>query len=153
MCKCVLYYCHWVSTQLQLTNISVSISSSCMCLVQVWVGRLISWKLFFYIFIFSATAHKWHSANSEFVKGLQSFAVDKLLLKTTETFSFLYSLFFIKLFISVFFIVSLFWFVKKFFNWCQASVGLRKWTYRPLVADSCLVLLERWNQGIFGQNT
>jgi hypothetical protein len=22
VCKCVLYYCHWVSTQLQLTNIS-----------------------------------------------------------------------------------------------------------------------------------
>jgi len=22
LCKCVLYYCHWVSTQLQLTNIS-----------------------------------------------------------------------------------------------------------------------------------
>jgi hypothetical protein len=25
VCKCVLYYCHWVSTQLQLTNISISI--------------------------------------------------------------------------------------------------------------------------------
>jgi len=25
MCKCVLYYCHWVSTQLQLTNISYRI--------------------------------------------------------------------------------------------------------------------------------
>ena len=46
MCKCVLYYCHQVSTQLQLTNIYVSISNSCMCLVQVWVGRLVSWKLF-----------------------------------------------------------------------------------------------------------
>jgi len=22
VCKCVLYHCHWVSTQLQLTNIS-----------------------------------------------------------------------------------------------------------------------------------
>jgi len=64
----------------------------------------------------SATAHKQHFANSEFVKGLQSFAVDKLLLKTTITFSFLYSLFFTKLFISVFFIVSLFWFVKTFFS-------------------------------------
>jgi hypothetical protein len=24
VCKCVLYYCHWVSTHLQLTNISIS---------------------------------------------------------------------------------------------------------------------------------
>ena len=23
VCKCVLYYCHWVSTQLQLTNIHI----------------------------------------------------------------------------------------------------------------------------------
>jgi len=27
VCKCVLYYCHWVSTQLQLTNISYHITS------------------------------------------------------------------------------------------------------------------------------
>jgi hypothetical protein len=26
VCKCVLYYCHWVSTQLQLTNIYIYIS-------------------------------------------------------------------------------------------------------------------------------
>ena len=25
MCKCVLYYCHWVATQLQLSNISCHI--------------------------------------------------------------------------------------------------------------------------------
>jgi hypothetical protein len=28
VCKCVLYYCRWVSTQLQLTNISIYISLS-----------------------------------------------------------------------------------------------------------------------------
>jgi hypothetical protein len=27
MCKCVLYYCHWVSTQLQLSNISYNVIS------------------------------------------------------------------------------------------------------------------------------
>ena len=27
MCKCVMYYCHWVSTQLQSTNISYHIIS------------------------------------------------------------------------------------------------------------------------------
>jgi hypothetical protein len=27
VCKCVLYHCHWVLTQLQLTNISISISN------------------------------------------------------------------------------------------------------------------------------
>jgi len=26
VCKCVLYYCHWVSTQMQLTDISISVS-------------------------------------------------------------------------------------------------------------------------------
>jgi hypothetical protein len=91
--------------------------------------------------------------NSQFVEGLQSFAVDKLLLKIAITFSFPYSLFFTKLFIlcSVLFPFSGLW--KKIFNWCRASVGLRKWTYRLLVADPCLVLLEWWNQGEFGQNT
>ena len=27
VCKCVLYYCHWVSSQLQLTNISYHVIS------------------------------------------------------------------------------------------------------------------------------
>jgi hypothetical protein len=26
VCNCILYYCHWLSTQLQLTNISLSVS-------------------------------------------------------------------------------------------------------------------------------
>jgi len=38
VCKCVLYYCHWLSTQLHLTNISMSASINvkhdCGCLVQ-----------------------------------------------------------------------------------------------------------------------
>jgi len=28
VCKCVLYYCHWVSTQLQLKNISYHINKA-----------------------------------------------------------------------------------------------------------------------------
>jgi len=27
VCKCVLYYCHWESTQLQLTNISINVET------------------------------------------------------------------------------------------------------------------------------
>jgi len=30
VCKCVLYYCHRVSTQLQLTNISIYVSRRCV---------------------------------------------------------------------------------------------------------------------------
>ena len=30
VCKCVLYYCHRVLTQLQLSNISISISNKCV---------------------------------------------------------------------------------------------------------------------------
>ena len=31
VCKCVLYYCHWVSTRLHLTNISISIYLKIIC--------------------------------------------------------------------------------------------------------------------------
>ena len=35
VCKCVLYYCHWMSTQLQLANITISISIN----NSVWQGH------------------------------------------------------------------------------------------------------------------
>jgi len=34
VCKCVLYYCHQVSTQLQLTNISYHIISDAVCRIR-----------------------------------------------------------------------------------------------------------------------
>jgi len=39
VCRCVLYYCHRVSTQLQLTNISAYIP--CMCLYNIIVKTII----------------------------------------------------------------------------------------------------------------
>jgi len=42
MCKCVLYYCHGVSTQLQLTNISISIClQGCISVIQCSKGILV----------------------------------------------------------------------------------------------------------------
>jgi len=35
VCKCVVYYCHWVSTQLQLTNVSCHYCIAQMCLVKI----------------------------------------------------------------------------------------------------------------------
>jgi len=35
VCKCVLYYCHRVATQLQLTNISYHLSTSTVCLLTI----------------------------------------------------------------------------------------------------------------------
>jgi len=35
VCKCVLYYCHWVSTQLQLTNIYLYLSSTHMTALSI----------------------------------------------------------------------------------------------------------------------
>jgi hypothetical protein len=34
VCKCVLYYCHQVATQLQLTNISIACSDYGSCYLQ-----------------------------------------------------------------------------------------------------------------------
>jgi hypothetical protein len=66
MCKCVLYYCHRVSTQLQLTYISISVSISISRLqilnlflkwyFNYWIYTLIIW-------LFSMAKLFWHVCN------------------------------------------------------------------------------------------
>jgi len=63
------------------------------CTSLAWEADILK-IIFLPVLILSATAHKQHFENSESVKGLQSLAVDKLLLNTTITFLFLFSLFF-----------------------------------------------------------
>jgi len=46
VCKCVLYCCHWVSTQLQLTNISYHIIPYLMCYYFDHMTGLLKWRWF-----------------------------------------------------------------------------------------------------------
>jgi hypothetical protein len=46
VCKCVLYYCHWLATQFQLTNVSYHIVS------YIWYSKL---QLYTYIYTYIHT--------------------------------------------------------------------------------------------------
>ena len=55
VCKCVLYYCYWVSTQLQLTNMSHPIVTTPLC-TNIYT---VSWTIWTF-FMTLKTQHTWY---------------------------------------------------------------------------------------------
>jgi hypothetical protein len=63
VCKCVLYYCHRLSTQLQLTNISIDCSLSCK-----YSKFSFEWELFFKCYLKKFQLSKHHSKRQNLYK-------------------------------------------------------------------------------------
>ena len=57
VCKCVLYCCHQVSTQLQLTNISIYVTYN-------WYSLMHPWSVHFYDLVFLGTSVNFHNPDS-----------------------------------------------------------------------------------------
>jgi hypothetical protein len=68
VCKCVLYYCHRVTTQLQLTNISISVS--CAMLTGCWQPVNITHDIYPLLFIQSWSSWRWAPSLLEICRGL-----------------------------------------------------------------------------------
>jgi hypothetical protein len=57
VCKCVLYYCHRLATQLQLTNISYNIISHHITSHLITSYHIISYHIIYHIISYHITAH------------------------------------------------------------------------------------------------